>query len=83
MVNLSDAPAVDEQFAKRARSNDEEITEMVVPVTWEAAVPPEQAVSEPGLFASQVTVCKLRDERTIELVEKRFGLRTNASDVTD
>ena len=27
-----------------------------------------------GLFASQVTVCKLRDEHTITTVESAFGL---------
>ena len=36
----------------------------------------DQAVREKGLFASQVTVCKLRDEHTITTVEAAFGLDT-------
>lgn len=73
-VPLIEAPDVGEWFTSRAASTDEEVTEFAVPVRWEAAVDADEAVSEPGLFASQVTVCKLRDDRTIELVEQQFGL---------
>lgn len=73
-ISLLDAPGVGQRFAERSRSTDEEVTEMVVPIEWDIAVPQDQAVNAPGLFASQVTVCKLRDERTIELVEQQFGL---------
>lgn len=76
-VPLVDAPDVGEWFTSRAVSTDEEVTEFAVPVRWEVAVVPDQGVLEPGLFASQVTVCKLRDDRTIELVEQRFGLSTD------
>jgi hypothetical protein len=31
--------------------------------------------SERGLFASQVTVCKLRDDRTIGVVTSAFDLK--------
>ena len=74
LVDLSDAPEIDEAFAARATSQDEDVTEMVDPVEWDVVVDQDEAVSFPGLFASQVTVCKLRDERTIESVEQRFGL---------
>ena len=47
---------------------------MVVPVEWLAARPVDQAYREKGLFASQVTACKLRDSHTIETVESAFGL---------
>jgi hypothetical protein len=73
-LSIIDAPDVDDRFTDRARSEDDEITEMVVPVRWDHAVSPENAVSAPGLFASQVTVCKLRDDRTIETVVEQFGL---------
>ncbi len=73
-LSLLDAPGVDGWFTDRARSEDDEVTEMVVPVRWNYAVALEDAVSAPGLFASQVTVCKLRDERTIETVIQQFGL---------
>lgn len=33
-----------------------------------------EAISAPGLFASQVTACKLRDERTIDVLTDAFGL---------
>ena len=47
---------------------------MVVPVEWLGTRPLDEAVWEKGLFASQVTACRLRDERTIETVESAFGL---------
>ena len=47
-----------------------------MPVEWLATRPLDQIVCEKGLFASQVTVCKLRDERTLETVESAFGLDT-------
>lgn len=77
-VSLLDAPAVGERIRESAASTDEEVTEMVVPVRWEVAVDQSEAVLEPGLFSSQVTACKLKDERTIELVEERFGLEPAA-----
>ena len=46
---------------------------MVVPVEWLAKRPIEEAVWEKGLFASQLIVCKLRDEHTIKTV--RVGVR--------
>ena len=55
-------------------STDPEETEMVVPVEWLAKRTIDQAFWEKGLFASQVTVCKLRDEHTITTVESAFGL---------
>lgn len=73
-VNLVDAPHIPQGFRTRALSEDEEVTEMVVPIKWDRALPLEAAIKEPGLFASQVTVCKLRDEHTIDLVEERLGL---------
>lgn len=81
-LNLLDAPEVSERFIERALSDEKEITEMVVPVKWDVAVSQDEAVNEPGLFASQVTACKLRDERTIELVEERFGLGAESEDTT-
>lgn len=76
-VPLIEAPEVDETFARRAPSTDEEVTEMVVPVRWIKTLPVEEAISETGLFASQVTACKLRDERTIEVLEDRFNLEAD------
>lgn len=71
---LLELPALDPAIRERARSEDPEVTEMVVHVSWYDQRPIEHAVSAPGLFASQVTVCKLRDERTIETLEHAFSL---------
>jgi hypothetical protein len=71
---LPQAPGLPDLFASRAQSEDDETTEMVVPVDWQVDVPLDSAVKEPGLFASQVTACKLKDERTIEVVSSSFGL---------
>ena len=70
---LLDQPDVDAEWKEQAASEDPEVTEMVVPVKWLAKRPVEEAFREPGLFASQHSACKLRDERTIEAVEKAFS----------
>lgn len=74
--SLLDQPEPSAQWKERAASDNPERTEMVVPVEWYATRPVEKAipVREGGLFASQVTVCKLRDENTIRTVESAFGL---------
>ncbi|WP_420613505.1 hypothetical protein [Candidatus Spongiisocius sp.] len=72
--SLLDQPEPSAQWKERVASDDPERTEMVVPVEWYATRPVEEAVWEKGLFASQVTVCKLRDENTIRTVESAFGL---------
>jgi hypothetical protein len=74
LIPLTQAPDLPELFVSRATSADDELTEMVVPIDWQVAVPIESAVKEPGLFASQVTACKLKDDRTIEVVSTHFGL---------
>lgn len=79
-VNLLDAPEVSSRLVERGQSDDPEETEMVVPVQWDVAVSQAEAVNEAGLFASQVTVCKLRDQRTIDVVTQRFGLQDGEGD---
>jgi len=61
-------------MTERARSLDDDVTEFAVPVRWLVERPLKDAVTERGLFASQLPACKLRDERTIEVVMKAFGL---------
>ncbi|WP_289020118.1 endonuclease NucS domain-containing protein [uncultured Ornithinimicrobium sp.] len=52
--------------------------EYVVPVEWEVAVPAHQAYREPGLFASQHSACKLRQDFTLKKLAEHFDLdRTN------
>lgn len=74
LQSLLDQPERTAEVWERAASDDPDVTEMVVPVEWLATRPLDQAVWEKGLFASQVTVCRLRDERTIETVESALGL---------
>ena len=73
---LLDQPEVSQDMRERAVADDLEVTEMVVPVEWLSEVPLNEAVSEPGLFSSQVIVCKLRDERTIDTVETALGINS-------
>ena len=72
---LLDRPDLDAEWLEAARSEDPEQTEMVVPVDWIATRALDDAVWEKGLFALQVTACKLRDDRTIKTVEKATRYR--------
>lgn len=74
-VKVVDQPQVPHRIVERARSQDDDETEYAVPVRWLVANKVDSAVKERGLFASQVPVCKLRDERTIEVVLDAFDLR--------
>ena len=71
---LLDQPEPRAGWWEDAASEDPELTEMVVPVKWLGTRPLEEAVWEKGLFASQLTACRLRDEHTIKTVESAFGL---------
>lgn len=73
-LNVVEQPEISDTMRERAKSLDEEVIEYAVPVRWLAERTVEAAVTERGIFASQVTVCKLRDERTIELVTAALGL---------
>lgn len=75
-VRVIDQPEVPDRLRERAMSDDPEVTEYAVPVRWLAQRPVESAVRQPGLFTSQVTVCKLRDERTIEIVSEALRVET-------
>ena len=76
LQSLLDQPKLSAEWRGSAASDDPELTEMVVPVKWLGIRPLKGAVWEKGLFASQVTVCKLRDENTIKMVESAFGLHS-------
>jgi uncharacterized protein with ParB-like and HNH nuclease domain/predicted transport protein len=56
-------------------ADDLERCEYVVPVEWTVTKPTEEAVWEAGLFANQMTVCRLRDRTTLEHLEAAFELR--------
>jgi hypothetical protein len=71
---LLEQSGIPESFRERALSHEPDEREMVVPVRWLAKKSVTDAIRRPGLFASQVTVCKLRDERTIEVLEEAFRI---------
>lgn len=79
-VKVIDQPDVPTWLVDRARSLDDEETEFAVPVRWLVQRPTTEAVMQRGLFASQLPACKLRDERTIEIVTTAFGLTEEASE---
>lgn len=52
----------------------DENAEYVVPVRWIESRPREEAYREKGMFAKQLTACKLRDRFTLDLLGKHFNL---------
>ena len=57
-----------------SKKDDPELREYMVPVKWIREVPREQAHWEKGLFASQHTACKLRNQFTLERLAQHFDL---------
>lgn len=52
----------------------DENAEWVVPVEWIQTVPEADAYWEKGMFASQHSACKLRQEFTLERLAQHFGI---------
>ncbi|MEV7428314.1 hypothetical protein AB0N29_01735 [Nocardioides sp. NPDC092400] len=52
----------------------DELAEWVVPVRWVEARPADEAFREPGMFASQHSACKLRQEYTLKRLAEHFDL---------
>lgn len=52
----------------------DEFAEYVVPVRWLVAVPASEAFREPGIFASQHSACKLRQQYTLDRLAQHFAL---------
>lgn len=48
--------------------------EYIVPVEWDVAVPAESAYREAGMFASQHSACKLRQDFTLKKLAEHFDL---------
>lgn len=53
---------------------DDDMVEYAVPVEWDAALPLQEAFRFAGMFANQNTVCKLRQEFTLEKLRAHFGI---------
>lgn len=71
-MNILDAPLEAPDMDDQA--GDEENQEYLVRVNWLATRDREQAIWEKGMFANQNTVCKLRNQFTIETLTTRFEL---------
>ncbi|MET7294524.1 endonuclease NucS domain-containing protein [Streptomyces griseoloalbus] len=63
-----------------AGRDGEDPREWIVPVTWERAVPREEALWRTGFFANQNSACKLRARFTIEEVSRHFGIDRGSDD---
>ena len=70
-TRLLDAPLV---ATAMNFTDDPDMSEWVVLVDWIKALPRENAIWEPGMFANQNTACKLRDQFTIDRLTERLGL---------
>jgi hypothetical protein len=55
-------------------ADDPEYSEHVVGVDWIKTLPRGEAVRERGLFANQMTACRLRDPHTLERLTEIFDL---------
>lgn len=71
-VRLADQPLTGTY--RHAEVEDDDHAEWVVAVEWVDARPETQAYWEKGMFASQHSACKLRQEFTLELLEQHFGI---------
>ena len=71
---FKDSPcaAIPDLDAGYAYANGE--LEWVLPVTWIQTTTVDDAVNEPGLFTSGNSACRLRDSKTVAVLEERFGL---------
>lgn len=56
--------------------DDPELSEWVVDVEWSETFPREEAKSFKGIFASPHIVCKLRDQSTVEFLEREFEVKS-------
>jgi hypothetical protein len=53
--------------------DDEENAEYVVAMEWKKTFPLTEAKTFPGAFANQNIVCRLRDQQTLDFLQKTFG----------
>lgn len=63
-----EAPHADEN------SDDPELSEYVVGVDWIKTFPREEAKTFKGIFANPHITCKLRDQATVEFLEREFDI---------
>jgi hypothetical protein len=70
---ILEAPLTElDRFARNAE--DPEQCEYLVKVDWQATRPLDEAIWQTGLFTNQIPACKLRDQNTIDVLERELGL---------
>lgn len=69
---ILDAPTAAPNMGEHA--GDPKLQEYVVPVEWIVTRSVDEAVWEKGMFANQNTVCKLRNQFTLDVLVERFDL---------
>jgi hypothetical protein len=57
-------------------ADNPDMSEYFVPVQWTTTVPVEKAFREPGLYANQGIVTKMKSQTTLTALKKRFSLET-------
>jgi hypothetical protein len=65
-----EAPKADEH------KDDPGLSEWAVGIEWTRSFPREQAKAFKGVFASPHIVCKLRDQSTVEFLEREFEVES-------
>jgi hypothetical protein len=80
-VRVVDQPDLLSWLTRRAKLVDPEHTEYAVSVRWLASRDVAYAVWERGMFSSRLTVCKLRDQATIDLVSSLWRVTRNRAEV--
>ncbi|MEQ6378592.1 DUF91 domain-containing protein [Bacillaceae bacterium S4-13-56] len=69
---LFDSP-LEQTNIKEDKDNPDK-ADWIVGIDWKKAFDRENAVTKPGIFANQNIVCKLRNEDSLEFLEKHFPL---------
>ena len=59
---------------KQTQSKDEDRWEYAIGVKWHKTLPIDQAKFFPGAFAKPPVVCRIRDSKTAQFLEKEFNI---------
>ncbi|OLT20585.1 hypothetical protein BJF81_04770 [Ornithinimicrobium sp. CNJ-824] len=70
---LLDLP-LEADYRRGLPEDETDRAEYIVPVEWDVAVPADQAYREAGMFASQHSACKLRQDFTLRKLAEHFDL---------
>lgn len=60
-------------------SDNPDLSEYLVGVTWEKTFPLTEAKTFSGIFTNQNIVCKLRDQQTLDFLRREFSIKTETA----